>query len=89
MTILTLVRDAASRLPNAVGTRADICELLKESQYVNEDIADDKLSNIVSGALDRLHYMSDACVKYDAEKKLWTYLHTERNPEHPGWGDEG
>jgi hypothetical protein len=26
----------------------------------------DKVSNIVSGALDRLHYMSDACVKYDS-----------------------
>ena len=25
VTILTLVRDAASRLPNGVGTRADIC----------------------------------------------------------------
>jgi len=29
VTILTLVRDAASRLANGVGTRADICELLK------------------------------------------------------------
>jgi nuclear factor related to kappa-B-binding protein len=25
VTILTLVRDAAARLPNGVGTRADIC----------------------------------------------------------------
>lgn len=66
VTILTLVRDAAARLPNGVGTRADISELLKESQYVNEDLAEEKLSNIVSGALDRLHYMADACVKYDS-----------------------
>ena len=35
VTILTIVRDAAARLPNGVGTRADISELLKESQYVN------------------------------------------------------
>ena len=31
ITILSLVRDAAARLPLGVGTRADICELLKES----------------------------------------------------------
>lgn len=78
VTILTLVRDSAARLPGGVGTRADICELLKESQYVNEDIGDDKINTIVSGALDRLHYMTDACVKYDSEKKLWQYLHLER-----------
>jgi nuclear factor related to kappa-B-binding protein len=89
VTILTLVRDAAARLPNGVGTRADISELLKESQYVNEDLPEEKLSNIVSGALDRLHYMTDACVKYDSEKKLWIYLHSDRNYEHPGWGEDG
>lgn len=89
VTILTLVRDAAARLPNGVGTRADISELLKESQYINEDLPEEKLSNIVSGALDRLHYMTDACVKYDSEKKLWLYLHSDRNYEHPGWGEDG
>jgi nuclear factor related to kappa-B-binding protein len=52
-------------------------------------LPEDKVSNIVSGALDRLHYMSDACVKYDSEKKLWIYLHLDRNSEHPGWGDDG
>lgn len=51
---------------------------MKESQYVNEDIGDEKINTIVSGALDRLHYMTDACVKYDSEKKLWQYLHLER-----------
>ena len=49
-------------------------------------LPEEKLSNIVSGALDRLHYMTDACVKYDSEKKLWIYLHSDRNYEHPGWG---
>ena len=29
VTILTLARDAAARLPNGVGTRADICQLVK------------------------------------------------------------
>ncbi|XP_070392903.1 nuclear factor related to kappa-B-binding protein isoform X6 [Dermacentor albipictus] len=36
VTILSLVRDAAARLPNGEGTRADICELLKDSQYLAE-----------------------------------------------------
>ena len=31
VTILCLVRDAAARMPNGKGTRADICQLLKES----------------------------------------------------------
>ncbi len=62
ITILSLVRDAAARLSNGVGTRAEICQLLKESQYINEDITPDKLSSTVSGALDRLHYMDDPCV---------------------------
>lgn len=29
-----IVRDSAARLPNGEGTRADICELLKDSQYL-------------------------------------------------------
>ena len=33
--------------------------------------------------------MTDACVKYDSEKKLWLYLHSDRNYEHPGWGEDG
>lgn len=78
VTILCLVRDAAARLPNGVGTRADICQLLKESQYINENIDDEKLSNIVSGALDRLHYEDDPSVKYYSDKKLWIYLHKDR-----------
>ena len=47
------------------------------------------MSSTISGALDRLHYMTDACVKYDSEKKLWIYLHIDRNQEHPGWGEDG
>jgi hypothetical protein len=33
--------------------------------------------------------MTDACVKYDSEKKLWIYLHVDRNQEYPGWGEDG
>jgi len=36
----------------------------------------------VSGALDRLHYEDDPCVKYDSDKKLWIYLHKDRTEEY-------
>lgn len=80
VTLLSLVRDAACKLPKGFGTRMDICELLKESQFINEDVNEDKMSNVVSGALDRLHYEKDPCVKYDSDKKLWFYLHINRQP---------
>lgn len=32
------VRDAAARLPNGEGTRAEICELLKDSQFLAPDV---------------------------------------------------
>lgn len=78
VTILTLVRDATARLPNGEGTRAEISELLKCSQYVNPQAADNVLQTIVSGALDRMHGGQDPCVKYDARRKIWIYLHRNR-----------
>lgn len=79
VTILTLVRDAAARLPNGEGTRADICELLKSSQYINPAAGDQVLQTIVSGALDRMHTEPDPCVKYDSKRKIWIYLHRNRS----------
>ena len=61
ITILSLVRDAAAKLEDGVGTRADICELLKDSQYITENLTDSQINSIVSGALDRLHYEKDPC----------------------------
>lgn len=81
VTILTLVRDATARLPNGEGTRADICELLKSSQYINPDAADAILQTIVSGALDRMHTEHDPCVRYDPKRKIWIYLHRNRSKE--------
>ncbi len=43
------------------------------------------MNNIVSGALDRLHYEKDPCVKYDLQKKLWIYLHKNRSLDYPPW----
>ena len=85
ITLLALVRDAAARLEDGVGTRLDICDLLKDSQYINENISENKINNIVSGALDRLHYQKDPCVKYDSHHKLWIYLHRNRSFDYSGW----
>ena len=79
VTLLSLVRDAAARLPNGEGTRADICELLKDSQYLLPSVSDQQINSIVSGALDRLHYEKDPCVKYDVNRKVWIYLHRNRS----------
>lgn len=85
MTILALVRDATARLPNGEGTRADICQLLKDSQYIKEQgNNDDNLHSVVSGALDRLHYETDPCVRYYPRRKEWLYLHRARSESEFG-----
>lgn len=38
------VRDAAARLPNGEGTRAEICELLKDSQFLAPDVTSTQVS---------------------------------------------
>ena len=81
VTVLSLVRDAAARLPNGEGTRSDIVELLKDSQYLLPRVTDQQINQVVSGALDRLHYEKDPCVKYDVNRKLWIYLHRNRTEE--------
>ena len=81
VSILTLVREAAARLPNGCGTRADIVELLKYSQYVSPAAPDGLVHSVVSGALDRLHYEPDPCVKFSSSRKMWVYLHRNRS-EH-------
>lgn len=78
VTILALVRDAAARLPNGEGTRWDICELLKLSQYIAPGTSDNVIQSIVSGALDRMHTEHDPCIKYDTKRKLWIYVHRNR-----------
>ncbi|KAK1284904.1 hypothetical protein QJS10_CPB20g00724 [Acorus calamus] len=81
VTILCLVRDAAARLPGNIGTRADVCTLIRDSQYIVEDVTDAQVNQVVSGALDRLHYEIDPCVQYDSDRKLWVYLHRDREEE--------
>ncbi|KAI4385524.1 hypothetical protein MLD38_003539 [Melastoma candidum] len=81
VTVLCLVRDATARLPGSIGTRADVCTLIRDSQFIVEDVSDAQVNQVVSGALDRLHYERDPCVQFDSERKLWKYLHREREEE--------
>ncbi|XP_039144707.1 uncharacterized protein LOC120282050 [Dioscorea cayenensis subsp. rotundata] len=81
VSILCLVRDAAARLPGSIGTRADISTLLRDSKYIVDDVSDSQINQVVSGALDRLHSQRDPCVQFDNERKLWVYLHREREEE--------
>lgn len=89
ITILCLVRDAAAKMQGGSGTRADVCHILRESQYIIENTSDTTLSSIVSGALDRLHYEGDPCVKFDSDNKVWIYLHRDRPLNHPEWVTAG
>ncbi|KAL0347247.1 UNVERIFIED_CONTAM: Nuclear factor related to kappa-B-binding protein [Sesamum calycinum] len=79
--LLSLVRDAAARLPGGMGTRADICDLIRDSQYVIENIPEKTVKQIVSGALDRLHCEVDPSVAYIGKWGLWVYLHQDREEE--------
>lgn len=45
------VRDAAARLPNGEGTRAEICELLKDSQFLAPDVTSAQVSRTCSNRL--------------------------------------
>ncbi|KAG8229899.1 hypothetical protein J437_LFUL009763 [Ladona fulva] len=82
VTILSLVRDATARLPNGEGTRSEVCELLRDSQFLAPvGHQESYLQSVVSGALDRLHYDPDPCVRYDTKRKMWIYLHRGRSEE--------
>lgn len=50
VTILSLVRDAAARLPNGEGTRAEICELLKDSQFLAPDVTSAQVIHVFNVA---------------------------------------
>jgi len=46
--------------------------------YMQHVAVNVQLNTVVSGALDRLHYEKDPCVKYDVSRKLWIYRHRSR-----------
>lgn len=79
ITVLTLVRDATARLPNGEGTKNDICELLKSSQYINLEANEKELHSIVSGALDRMLTEKPPCVKFNESRKIWIYMQRNKS----------
>ena len=55
VSILSVVRDAVARLPDGVGTRTDVTELAKESQWLAVGTMDENLMSMtIGGGLDRL-----------------------------------
>ena len=50
-----MVRDAVARLPDGVGTRMDVTELSKDSQWLAQGTMDENLMSMtIGGGLDRL-----------------------------------
>eukprot|EP00347_Sterkiella_histriomuscorum_P021659 403333211 len=86
--ILAVVRDAAARLPDGVGTRTDVAELVKDSQFIAEGLSDYYISQTVSGGLDRLSAEEDPSVRFDPSSKLWIYLHGKRTLDSTKWVSE-
>lgn len=73
VSILSLVRDAAARMPGGAGTRADFILLLRDSQYFVEDAPDREVVLSVSGALDRLQHETSnngPCIEYDNARRV-------------------
>lgn len=84
--ITSIVRDAAARLPNDCGTRADVTQLVRDSQWVLKDATDEELATTVSGSLDRLQAEHDPCVMFHTNHKIWIYLHNRRDGvSDPKW----
>lgn len=81
VTLVSLVRDAASRLPHGCGTRAAICNLLLESQFIGEDVTFEQANKSMSKALDRLRIDVDQPIKFDNTRKQWVYLHLHKSVE--------
>ena len=65
------MRDATARLPDGRGSRADVCVLVRDSNFIVDDADDKELNSAVSTALDRLQRGSDPGVRYDPVQKVW------------------
>ena len=84
VSILTIVRDAAARLPDGIGTKQDCAELVKDSQWILPSALDDNILNMsVGGGLDRLQAEEDPMIRFDPVTKLWVNLHFKRSIDDP------
>jgi hypothetical protein len=78
VTLQDVVRDALARLPQGVGTKADLQVVVMDSQFVNQDVTAAVLSSAISDSLDRLSAVSDPAASFHAMSRLWSYLHRNR-----------
>ena len=78
--IISIVRDAVSRMPQGVGTRSDVVELCKDSQYLIDITEADEahFTNTIGGGLDRLQAEEDPITCYDPHHRIWVNLHVNR-----------
>ena len=71
-----------ARLPDGVGTRLDVMELAKESQWLEQGSMDENLMSMtIGGGLDRLQAEEDPCCRFDPHTRLWVYLHQGRKAD--------
>lgn len=75
VTIMSLVRDAISRLPNGEGTKAQVCELLKASQYL---VPGSVTHGVVNTVIERLQKVAEGCVYFEPRRKVFVYTHRAR-----------
>jgi nuclear factor related to kappa-B-binding protein len=84
VSILSIVRDAVARLPDGIGTRTDVVELCKESQYLATGTMDENLMSMtIGGGLDRLQAEEDPGCRFDPNTRLWVNLHRNRKVDDP------
>ena len=84
VSILSVVRDGVARLPDGVGTRLDVTELCKDSQWVVPGGMDENLMSMtIGGGLDRLQAEDDPACRFDPATRLWVYLHRKRKLDDP------
>lgn len=76
----SLMRDALARLPGGVGTRLDVASLVLQSQYLAPEITDvSQVAQPVASAFDRMQLEYYASVRYDADLRLYIYVHRQRS----------
>ena len=72
---MLLVRDAVARLPNGEGSRMQVMELVRQSQYVEQKIHEKTFAKAVKVCLWDLNCEEEEefSVKWDAKRCRWIY----------------
>lgn len=78
VSMLNLVRDSVARLPKRQGTRVDIRNMLRQSQYIRVSSTDAALNTAIFMSLEELSRGMDPSIKFNASIGLWQYGHGDR-----------